>query len=343
MAVWVVRAGYRGTEEQAALDNNLVTIHWNELSDLSEVRSKDDLEKLYREACSDDETGPQIGAAVGMIWAFRSAIKKGDLAIIPLVRGKKTALAIGEVTGPYACRSDLGEEVRHTVPVKWLRKDLLRATLEQDLLVRLGLPKTVYEIKRPNVEERFRAVLRGEIDRPKENGGGNTDGGDTDVTEQTDTEQTSRDELLKFIQRKFARHQLAVLVDAVLQAEGYMTRVSSPGPDGGVDILAGSGQMGFAEPRLCVQVKSSASPADVTVLRGLQGIFKNFGADQGLLVSWGGFTSAVLQEASRSFFSIRLWDSGDLLEAIFKNYDKFPEQLRAELPLKRIWALVSEA
>ena len=100
--------------------------------------------------------------------------------------------------------------------------------------------------------------------------------------------------------------------------------------------------MGFAEPRLVVQVKSSASPADVTVLRGLQGIFKNFGAQQGLLVSWGGFTSSVLQEARQSFFSIRLWDSGDLLQAIFKNYEKFPEQLRTELPLKRIWALVSE-
>ena len=32
----------------------------------------------------------------------------------------------------------------------------------------------------------------------------------------------------------------------------------------------------------------------------------------------------------------------DLLQAIFKNYEKFPEELQTELPLKRIWALVSE-
>src|SRR5262249_26428771 len=152
----------------------------------------------------------------------------------------------------------------------------------------------------------------------------------------------ARDELLTFIQRKFSRHQLADLVNAVLQADGYITRVSPPGPDGGVDILAGSGPMGFGEPRLCVQVKSSPSPADVTVLRALLGILKNFGANQGLLVSWGGFTSAVHQEARQSFFSLRLWDAGDLLEAIFKNYDRFPQELRTELPLKRIWALVSE-
>jgi restriction system protein len=81
-------------------------------------------------------------------------------------------------------------------------------------------------------------------------------------------------------------------------------------------------------------------PADVTVLRGLQGILQNFRAEQGLLVSWGGFKSSVLQEARQSFFQIRLWDSGDLLKAIFKNYDRFPDQLQAELPLKKVWAMV---
>jgi restriction system protein len=137
-------------------------------------------------------------------------------------------------------------------------------------------------------------------------------------------------------------HRLATLVDAVLQIEGYLTRVSPPGPDGGVDILAGTGPMGFGQPRLCVQVKSSPSPVDVNVLRGLQGVLQNFHAEQGLLVCWGGFKSSVIQEARQSFFTIRLWDSGDLLGMILKNHDKFPDELKAELPLKRIWALVLE-
>jgi hypothetical protein len=36
----------------------------------------------------------------------------------------------------------------------------------------------------------------------------------------------------------------------------------------------------------------------------------------------------------------RLWDSGDLPGMILKNHDKFPDELKADLPLKRIWALV---
>ena len=69
---------------------------------------------------------------------------------------------------------------------------------------------------------------------------------------------------------------------------------------------------------------------------------QNFKADQGLLVSWGGFNKAVEKEARLSFFSVRLWGADDLIEAVMKNYDHLPEELQNELPLKRIWALVIE-
>jgi len=35
-------------------------------------------------------------------------------------------------------------------------------------------------------------------------------------------------------------------------------------------------------------------------------------------------------------------EQGDLIEAVLRNYDRLPEELQKELPLKRIWALVSE-
>ena len=57
-----------------------------------------------------------------------------------------------------------------------------------------------------------------------------------------------------------------------LSAEGYITEFSAPGPDGGVDILAGGGTLGFQEPRLCVQVKSSQSPAHYGSPSGDSGI-----------------------------------------------------------------------
>ncbi len=65
-------------------------------------------------------------------------------------------------------------------------------------------------------------------------------------------------------------------------------------------------------------------------------------AEQGLFVSWSGYNSEARKEAKDAFFTIRLWDQGNILHEIFKYYEKFDDELKAELPLKRIWSLVVE-
>ena len=144
------------------------------------------------------------------------------------------------------------------------------------------------------------------------------------------------------IQARFAGHALADLVDAGLRADGWETTASPPGADGGVDILAGRGSLGLDDPRLCVQVKSQNSPADVTVYRTLQGTMQTFKAQQGLLVCWGGFNRVVLAEARIGHFSVRLWNSSDLVQAVYRTYERLPAEVQAELPLKREWMLVVE-
>ena len=53
---------------------------------------------------------------------------------------------------------------------------------------------------------------------------------------------------MKHLEANFAGHHLARLIEAILKAQGYVTRKSEPGKDGGIDILAGSGPLGFNEP-----------------------------------------------------------------------------------------------
>jgi restriction system protein len=100
--------------------------------------------------------------------------------------------------------------------------------------------------------------------------------------------------------------------------------------------------LGLDGPKICAQVKSSGSAAGVNVLRELQGSMSTFKADQGLLVSWGGFTTETQREARQHHFSVRLWDASNLLDALVQNYDRLPKDLRTDLPLKKIWALVLE-
>ncbi len=88
-----------------------------------------------------------------------------------------------------------------------------------------------------------------------------------------------------------------------------------------------------------MQVKSGDSPVDRPTLDQLIGTMQNMQADQGLLVSWGGFKSSVDKEVPTQFFRVRLWNQDDLVRELLAVYDKLDEDLRAELPLKRIWTV----
>ena len=230
--------------------------------------------------------------------------------------------------------------------MKWLQTDLPRTTFEQDLLYSFGAFMTVCKISRNDAARRVAAVLEGKADP----GPGVPTGTKTKESPPTEDEaeaapdlkQMAHDQIVARIQSRFSGHGLTRLVDAVLRVEGWATKVSPPGPDGGVDILAGRGSLGLDGPRLCVQVKSQPKPADVTVYRTLQGTMQTFNAEQGLLVCWGGFNRAVLQEAKQGHFTVRLWNSSDLVDAIYGKYDELPPEVQAELPLKQVWMLVVE-
>jgi restriction system protein len=47
MTLWLVRAGSHGEQEQGSLQNNIVTIGWNEIPDASRIDSKEELRDLY--------------------------------------------------------------------------------------------------------------------------------------------------------------------------------------------------------------------------------------------------------------------------------------------------------
>jgi restriction system protein len=331
MTFWLVRAGTHGEEEEGVLENNVVSIAWNELPDLKTTKTREDLGKLYTEIY-----GPQkkmhVANVAGQIWRFANEIKIGDLVALPLKR--KSGIAIGEITGDYEFK-EITSNIKHIRKVKWI-KTFPRSSFDQDVLFSLGAFMTVAQIKRNDAENRVRNMLKGEITSIKL---------DEDIETETsafDLEQYTKDKLIKFIARKFAGHDLSRLINEILIVKGYTTKLSPPGPDEGVDILAGYGPLGFSSPSICVQVKSSPTPVDVRIVRELEGVVKTFKADRGLLVAWGGINSKAEQEMSRSFFSIRLWDQDKIVEELIENYEKLDDSLKAEIPLKRIWTFVEE-
>lgn len=308
-AVYIVRAGRFGEWEETALEQGLAIIGFKEVSSLEGVTSKAEIRDRVEQAFP-DASQHKIGNLAGQIWTFVGRIQPGDIVALP--RKATSQIALGRVRGEYGYRK-VGDECLHTLPVDWIRCDIPRTAFQQDMLFSLGAFMTVCRIRRNHAEERFAAVLAGGVDPGPVQDLSAEPNRPLDETVEADDElrlpdlmQFAHDQIVAHVQSRFSGHRLSDLVEAVLQADGWVTTNSPPGPDSGVDILAGRGPLGLDTPRLCVQVKSQQAPADVTVYRTLQGVMQTFQAEQGLLMCWGGFNNVVLREARKQHFTVRL-------------------------------------
>jgi restriction system protein len=81
----------------------------------------------------------------------------GDLVALPLKT--EPAVAFGRVSGDYRYNATAPPSARHQRPVDWIRDDVARLSLDQDLLYSLGASMTVCRIKRNNAEARVRRLL----------------------------------------------------------------------------------------------------------------------------------------------------------------------------------------
>jgi restriction system protein len=340
MALWLIRTGRHGELEQVFLRENRIYLTWGGLKhDLGPLKEKSDLRKLLQTVYPTAPKG-RISNNTGQIWAFAKKINPGDWVIVPYKT--KPAVNIAEVTGPYVFDGTARDPMFHYRTVKWIATDIPRSVFDQDLLFSFGAIMTICQIERNDAEKRVRAMaasgwqpaaaVKSTVEA--------TD--DAESNEGIDLELLARDQIAKHVIRRFKGHGLARLVEAILRAQDYTTFLSPEGPDKGIDILAAPGPLGFGKPRICVQVKSGDSPVDSPTLNQLIGAMQNVQADQGLLVSWGGFKSSVDKEVPTQFFRVRLWDQETLISEFLHVYDKLDAELRAEIPVKRIWSLAAQ-
>ena len=340
MAVWVIRAGSHGDYELKFIQENRVYVTWDDLDvDLAKLGQRAELTDAITERYRD--TKPRaIANWVSQIWPFAHEMSKSDLVVLPLKTQR--AIQIGEITGDYHFEPDGPRPFFHWRPVKWIAEAIPRAHFGKDLLNSFGALMTICRVQRNNAEARI-VAMRANGWKP-ETIAAVTKASVVQVAESaeasdTDLEEAARDQIAQLITARFKGHGFTRLVEGILKAQGYITYRSAEGADGGADILAGAGPLGFGAPRLCVEVKSESSPIDRPTVDKLLGAVTKFGAQEGLFVSWSGFRANVQKELAASFFRVRLWTQKELLEALFAHYDHIDDDLKAELPLKRIWTV----
>lgn len=345
MAVWMVRGGRAGERESWALENQVSGGGFREVGDLSKCQSRDDVYEVVSAAMPERKVAANRNFSA-QLWALRGRIQEGDIVVMPLKTTRQ--IAIGRCSSGYKYRDHEDAEKRHSVGVTWIRTDIPRSSLKQDLLFMLGAFMTICEIRRNDAESRLEAVLAGGADPgaelPALKGKTATPDGEDDSLEevdQVDIEDVARDAIRIRLVETFQSHQLADLTAAILRARGLTCVVSPPGPDKGVDIVAGSGPLGLDSPRIVVQCKSSAAPMDISVIQRLQGAMGTLGAEQALLVAYGGVNKPASELLTNQQFKVKVWDVDDVLNMLLDCYDSIDPTVREMIPLKNVWTLTN--
>lgn len=340
---WVIRTGRYGERDAWALQTGFCGGGWASIPDLTPYVSRDDVRDLV-ESLYPGESAGRTSVIVAQLWALRSRIKPGAILALPLKTTRE--IALGVVTNGYEYIHDEPDESkRHGVRVDWKVTDIPRASVKQDLLYTLGSALTVFSPSRAHAVDRLEALMKTGSDpgqlpfEQKPSISTDTDAELEAAEAQPEIEQVARDQIRTKISETFKGHELTVLISAILTAEGFRCDSSTGGADGGVDIVAGHGLLGMESPRLIVQVKSGGQVSD-QVLRDLLGTMSHVGnVDQGLLVAWDGVSSVAKQTLLRERFRLRLWTAEDVVDAVLRTYPHLPEDVRADLPLRRVWML----
>ena len=335
MASWTIKGGRNGQYEAAFLERDVVAVGFSMSRSVADFPDRESLRAHLASRNAADQ-----------IWRFYNEVAEGDMVVLP--RKMTREVAVGRIVGPYTHQPEsVDNGMPHVRAVRWQVTNIPRSHFDRDLLNSFGSQLTISQPAAPNAEARIARVVSSYLgdDRvddlsatpitdaePSSNDGLQ----DAELLEELDIDQEIRDRIVGRLRQKFAGTRLEYLVASILKTSGYFVLQTREGADGGVDVLAGKGDMGFEEPRLCVQVKGRTSPVDLAEYDRLQGNITSFRAQHGLLVSLGGFTKPVHDRNEQSFFVIRLWGPDELAQRLLENYDSLPQDIRADIPLETV-------
>ncbi len=335
MTVWTIRGGRTGEYENAFLEQGVVSVGFGLNRSAEDFTDREEM-RVHSDSRSQAD----------QLWRFYQDVAIGDLVVVP--RKTTREIAVGRISGPYAYRPEIvGAGAPHVREVEWQITNIPRSHFDRDLLNSFGSLMTISRPGAPNAEARIARVANAflendSIQEPATTPVGYTESaeydgyGESQTFDEIDIDQAIRDRIVARLRQKFSGTRLEYLVASILKASGYVVLQTRKGTDGGVDVLAGKGDMGFGEPRLCVQVKARTSTASLEEYDRLQGNIASFRAQHGLFVSLGGFTKPVHDRNEQSFFVIRLWGPEELAQQLLDSYDSLPQDIRADIPLETV-------
>lgn len=260
---------------------------------------------------------------------FRDEIAVGD-HVITYDPGRRV-YHLGTIKSDYKRVEGLIPDFENVRDVDWhteIERDLLSTATRNSL----GAIMTLFRLPDSAARE-IEAAAKGQ----------QTPGSAASVDEEPEDElavlKQYREAAVEFVKDRISRlddKEMEELAAGLLRAMGYKTRISDPGADRGVDVLASPDGFGFESPRIVVEVKHRPNTA-----MGSQAIRTFLGGrhqdDKGLYISTGGFSKDARYEADRAKIPLMLMDLDGLVKALMEHYESADSRTRALVPLARTY------
>lgn len=324
--VWCIRAGRHGEADSLFLQQGYVALGWAAIGDMSQIPNDPDAFKTVARQTYPTAKAGTIPNMAGQFRRFTYDLMPGDLVIYPSKLDRQ--IHIGRIVGPYIYKPEINADYPHMREIHWLRT-LPRTYFKQGPLYEIGSLMTLFQVK--TYADEFRAALES---KAVESPALSPENDPTTIQVASSIEENTRDFILKRLAPDLKGHPFADFVAHILTTMGYRTRVSTPGPDEGVDIIANKGELGFEPPIVKVQVKSTNGSVGGPIVSQLAGTLR--GGEYGLLVTLGTFSTQARSIAS-THNTIRLIDGNELVDLILSHYEQFDSRYKGLLPLKRVY------
>jgi restriction system protein len=319
---WGIHAGKTGDAEALFEKKSVVAIGWEQMGALSALKTRAEFKKRYEEVYPDVKPAA-IPVSAGQLFRFVHEMRVGDIVIFPL---KSTAqIWVGRVTGEY--RYDPSESYPNSRGVDWVKK-FPRTKFSQGALYEIGSAMSLFQVK--NYADEFAGALEGKVAAAPTV----EEEDETISIVADDIAQQSRDFVLKQIHQRLKGHGLAEFVGHLLNLMGYQTKVSEPGPDRGIDIVAHRDDLGVTPPTIIVQVKSGEGDVNEATVSELSG--KVSERDFGILVSAGGFNKKA-RDFAFSKRHLKLIDGDELVGLVYKYYPQLDAKYKGMIPLRQVY------
>jgi len=314
--VWCVRADW-GTFTRQFREGNYIGIGWEELGDLSDVSSREEIYPLYRAAYPEDNSNTVVGIQVGQVARFLLEIMPGDIVITPDANTELLWYGVVQADPRYffapddpACRYPQRR------PVKWNPEPLLRSSLSVPLQNTLRSSLTVFGISQG--DEILKATGHGDQVSPPSHSA-------------YDPYRAVLGQVLELDDKEFE-----ILVSHLLTALGFEgSEVTGKTGDGGVDAKGELNVANLAKVKVFVQAKrykleSRISASTVRLLR--QAI--PFGG-QGAFITTSDFQRAAFDVALEvGFPRIGLVNGRQLVDLLVEHWADIPSDFQDRLGLK---------